>query len=148
MKKTELYLIAISFLCILHVIFSGCYDYDQHSSEFTIKIDSISFPQHFVNSNDSLKVAFWGTAIYYWPDGQHINGHFLRFDISQKTDTCTISAIGYWCQGPRGYPPDCGVGELILNGLVCRIYPVQQGLYTVIVNQPDGSKLVKQIVIQ
>jgi len=143
MKKIDLFLTAISFLYILNVIFSACYDYDQHSGEFTIKIDSITFPQQVVHSYDSLKVAFWGDVTKSEPAG-----HFLRFDISQKTDTCTLSAIGYWCQGPRGIPPDCGSGEQTLSGLVCRVFPVQQGLYTVIVNQPDGSKIVKQIVIQ
>jgi len=143
MKKTGLFLIFISFSCFIPVIFPGCYDYGGGTGEFTIKIDSISFPQPVVHSNDSLKTAFWGDVTK-----SYSNGHFLRFDISQKTDTCIISAIGYWCQGSRGLPPDCASGEQILSGLVCRIFPVQQGTYTVVVNQPDGSKIVKRIIIQ
>lgn len=142
MKKTRFFIIFIGLLCLFPLILPGC-DYGGGNGEFFIKIDSINFPQPVVHSYDSLKVAFWGDVTK-----TNSRGHFLRFDITQKTDTCIISAIGYWCQGARGLPPDCAYGAQILSGIVCGVFPVQQGLYTVIVVQPDRSTLTKQIVIQ
>lgn len=129
-------------ICFLTLLFSfnflNCYD--SSSNEFIIRVDSVSFPQQTVNYGDTLKTAFWGTI---GPDECY---SFLRFETTNDSISTSFKLIGLhlytWRDACRGN----GV-PILLNGKIYNIFPVYRGTYTIIINEPDGSKIQKQILI-
>jgi hypothetical protein len=108
------------------------------SYDYQIKIDSVTFPQTWVNEGDTLKVAFWGKI------GDDDCCSFARFDVTSTSDSSSFVVMAH---KRVQYRVLCHSGVVMLDGKIYRIYPVSEGTYTIIVNQPDGSKLEKQIWI-
>jgi hypothetical protein len=136
--KYNLYILTVLSAMLFSFNFLNCYD--TSSVEFTIKVDSVSFPQQTFNQIDSLKAAFWGTI------GSDECYSFLKFEVSNDTNSTVFSLIGLhlytWRNACRG-----NGDPVLLNGKIYNIFPVYQGTYKITVNQPDGSKLEKQILI-
>ncbi len=127
----------VLFLCSFLVIFAWCQDYNQ-SYDFKIKVDTFAFPQSWVNHGDTLLVAFWGTI------GTDTCSSFSKFQITQDSSRAEIIV---WGHKSVIYRQGCSSANVLLNGKKCSLFPVKQGTYTVIVDQPDGSKIQQQIWI-
>lgn len=125
---------------ILLVIVLGCPGLTSwdNSYDFTIRIDSVAFTPSWVNHTDTLKIAFWGTV------GNTDCHSFSGFNISLKQDSAFITATGH---KKDQYRLICNKADIKITGEICRVYPVSDGTFTVVVNQPDGTKLIRQIWI-
>jgi len=132
--------ISLLILVILLIIIGSCNWFASwdDSFDYQMKIDSIAFPQSWVNAGDTLKVAFWGKI------GDDDCCSFARFNVSSSADTSKIAVMAHKRVQYRVF---CNSGVVMLDEKICSIYPVLEGTYTVIVNQPDGSKIEKQIWI-
>ena len=108
------------------------------SYDYQIKVDSVAFPQSWVNAGDTLKVAFWGKI------GDDDCCSFARFEVTNASDTARIKVMAH---KKVQYRVLCNSGIVMLEGKICPIYPVLGGAFTVIVGQPDGSSIIRQIWI-
>lgn len=141
--KNNLYRLIIG-MCVLAFcssleIFEACSVFeDTGPYYYKIKIDTITFPQYPVNHGDTLKAAFWGTI------GSDTCAHFSHFDIANDSSHAEITV---WGVEMYAYRKICPSAVVLLKGEVCRLHPVKEGTYTIVVNQPDGSKKQVQIPI-
>ncbi|RPI17486.1 MAG: hypothetical protein EHM58_09215 [Ignavibacteriae bacterium] len=136
--NTKVFLVLISFAVLMITDSCNWFTSWDDSYDFTIKIDSFAVTKEWVNRTDTLQVAFWGTV------GNTECHSFKGFTKSITQDSAFISAAGH---KSAKYREICSNADIKITGEICSIFPVSEGTFTIIVKQPDGSALEKQIWI-
>ena len=115
-------------------IFAACTSSTESvSSEFIARVDSVSGPTA-VSGGIAAEQHLWGTV---GPKGCTI---FKEVRSTRVASTMDVTVIGEHVAGAT-----CSSGSVSLNGLDVHIEPLILNDFSLVVHQPDGSKLVRRI---
>jgi len=140
--KILFYLSAVIIFAVLSM--HGCYDdhgWSRSQSYYKITVDSITFPAQNFTANDTLRIALWGVI------GEDSCYSFSYFQESGSSHLIDLALWGLHDYVPADPSSGCTTAKILLNGMIYRVYPVEQGMNTVVIHQPGGSNLYKQVFI-
>jgi hypothetical protein len=125
----------LSFVLFSCIVFSSCQNKLTTTNDFLIKVDSIHFPDT-VPTFTQFNIEFFGIIGF--------NGcvKFKSFMSSTNDNRITISAWGTF-DDKAGTCPDMLVS---LDGIKFNTTFTSPGTYLIIVQEPDNSSLVVQII--
>jgi hypothetical protein len=107
------------------------------SQRYIIEVDSLRAPAALA-AGDTLEVLFWG---YVGPNSCHA---FEGFEEERQTHRVDLTL---WTKYYRRTNTDCAQVLVYLEGHPYRIGPLPAGSFDLVVHQPDGSSLVRTIVV-
>ena len=101
------------------------------NDEFRIQVDSVDAVQSI---NDTLIIRFWGvigrdSCQKFWHYQSYLEPHKLEITLWGHKEVTTGN--------------NCNSGNVNLSGLQYRLHPVETGDFEIIVNQPNGTPLVR-----
>lgn len=126
--------INIILLTSIAIIFFSCYS-DRPvivEEDFRIKVDRIDLPVNTVFQTDTLVLRLYA---HVGDDSCHQFSHF------QGTISPTITDIMVWGHYSYISSKTCNPMSVDLKGYQLRVFPVQAGIYSITIRQPDGSTL-------
>ncbi len=125
------------FVVILSVKLVSCKLDSSGANDYLIRVDSIHAPDSVI-SEKSFDVFFFGIV------GLNTCQHFKTFNIGYYNNDVNIEAWGTDLSNGG----TCGDAIVYLNGqkLTLNLYP--SGNYKILISEPNGAKLVKQIIVK
>lgn len=129
-------LIKLLSLIMFSSFLQSCHLNSYEAGTFLIKVDSIHVPDPIV-SNTPFDIDFFGTIA---GDGCH---RFEYFQNSIIDNEISIEAWGYFDNRAGA----CPTVMVYLDGQKLSVTVPSPGIYTIIINQPDNTSLVKQITV-
>ena len=124
------------FLSLLLCNISCTTGLDSNDELFLIKVDKIELSKT-ITLGDTLHISFYGTI------GNNGGYSFERFDSSLEGNNLNLKVWGKY--KATGAQSDVMV---YLDGRKFNFVPVNKGDYKIIVNQPDGSKIEQNVIVQ
>jgi hypothetical protein len=117
--------------------FLSCKDDLSSTNDYLVQVDSIHV-QDTVISDKALNVVFFGIV------GLNTCQRFKTFNINYNNNDVQIEAWG--TDNSNGGV--CGEGIVYLNGqqVTLNLYPA--GTYRILITEPNGTTLVKQIIVK
>lgn len=104
-------------------------------TEFAIMVDSIVYSDT-IAMDATLNIKYYGTI------GPNSCYSFQRFDVAFVGDTIGTTAVGGVIDSEN-----CFEEVQILDGETAKIYNMPKGKFIIVVNQPDGSHIMKPVVV-
>ena len=134
MSTKSLILLIFFIICVKLL---SCKSDTSGANDYLIDVDSIHAPDSVI-ANKAFDIVFFGVA------GLNTCQHFKTFNIGYNQNDVHIEAWGTDDSNGRA----CGEAINYLNGYKVTLNLFPQGVYRILIREPNATTLVKQILVK